>query len=249
MIDADTIATWRINYGLEGRTPAEAAKYWQDGIYGAAPSGAVAALGTCINEFERLRSDYDLLKRAVNESGDCLPACDADGHAEQCPNVNIHVVLQDQQREVEYLRTERDMTTIRAENAERALERVEARLAECEAENARLVAANKARDEFLRGHRYKRTEMDMYIDLCESQMADLKAQLAEAQDELAQWRATGESVTRNEYVLSARLAEVERLLQEVYDGRQSLMSVGLVYRIGHTLNHRPADSASVEGEK
>lgn len=132
MIDADTIATWRINYGLEGRTPAEAAKYWQDGIYGAAPSGAVAVLGTCINEFERLRSDYDLLKRAVNESGDCLPACDADGHAEQCPNVNIHVVLQDQQREVEYLRTERDMTTIRAENAERALERVEARLARYE---------------------------------------------------------------------------------------------------------------------
>lgn len=41
----------------------------------------------------------------------------------------------------------------------------------------------------------------------------------------------------------ARLAKVERLLQEVYDGRQSLMSVGLVYRIGHTLNHRPADSA------
>lgn len=35
------------------------------------------------------------------------------------------------------------------------------------------------------------------------------------------------------------------LLQEVYDGRQSLMSVGLVYRIGHTLNHRAADSAEV----
>lgn len=41
-----------------------------------------------------------------------------------------------------------------------------------------------------------------------------------------------------------RLAEAEALLQEVYDGRQSLMSIGLVYRIGHTLNHRLADSAS-----
>lgn len=92
------------------------------------------------------------------------------------------------------------------------------RLAEAEADNARLVAANKARDEFLRGHRYKHSEVDGYIDLCESQMADLKAQLAEAQDELAQWRATGESVTRNEYVLSARLAEAKadmaRLLRD-----------------------------------
>ena len=44
--------------------------------------------------------------------------------------------------------------------------------------------------------------------------------------------------------LRSRLAEAEALLQEVYDGRQSLMSVGLVYRIGHTLNHRPADSAT-----
>ena len=56
-----------------------------------------------------------------------------------------------------------------------------ARLAEAEAENARLVAANKARDEFLRGHRYKHSEVDGYIDLCESQMATLKARLADAE--------------------------------------------------------------------
>lgn len=55
------------------------------------------------------------------------------------------------------------------------------RLAESEAENARLVAANKARNEFLRGHRYKRTAMDGYIDLCESRIAGLKARLAEAE--------------------------------------------------------------------
>lgn len=58
------------------------------------------------------------------------------------------------------------------------------RLAEAEADNARFVAANKARDEFLRGHRYKHSEVDGYIDLCESQMADLKARLAEVESRL-----------------------------------------------------------------
>lgn len=48
--------------------------------------------------------------------------------------------------------------------------------------------------------------------------------------------------------LRSQLAEYERLLQEVYDCRQSLMSIGLVYRIGHTLNHRPADSAEAAGK-
>jgi chromosome segregation ATPase len=60
------------------------------------------------------------------------------------------------------------------------------RLAEAEAENARLVAANKARDEFLRGHRYKHSEVDGYINLCESQMATLKARLAEADRDMDQ---------------------------------------------------------------
>jgi hypothetical protein len=63
-----------------------------------------------------------------------------------------------------------------------------ARLAEAEAENARLVSANKARDEFLRGHRYKRSEMDVYVDLCESQMAEIKARLAEAERDAARYR-------------------------------------------------------------
>lgn len=65
------------------------------------------------------------------------------------------------------------------------VESLRSRLAEAEADNARLVAANKARDEFLRGHRYKHSEVDGYIDLCESQMADLKAQLAEAERTIA----------------------------------------------------------------
>jgi hypothetical protein len=60
------------------------------------------------------------------------------------------------------------------------IESLRSRLAEAEAENARLVAANKARDEFLRGHRYKHSEVDGYINLCESQIATLKARLADA---------------------------------------------------------------------
>lgn len=46
---------------------------------------------------------------------------------------------------------------------------------------------------------------------------------------------------RKTKTLEARLAEVERLLQEVYDCRHSPMSIGLVYRIGHTLNRRKGE--------
>lgn len=36
----------------------------------------------------------------------------------------------------------------------------------------------------------------------------------------------------------ARLAEAERLLQECFDARATTPSIGLVYRVGHYLNHR-----------
>ena len=58
-------------------------------------------------EIERLRAEvarYELLKRAVNESGDCLPTCDSAAHDKRCPNVNMHVALEDQQHEIERLR-------------------------------------------------------------------------------------------------------------------------------------------------
>jgi hypothetical protein len=73
----------------------------------------------------------------------------------------------------------------------------------------------------------------------EGRVEELRSRLAGME---AAWRNACERGDK----AAARLAEVEALLQEVYDGRQSLMSVGLVYRIGHTLNHRPADSASAE---
>ena len=53
-IDAKMLSDWRINYGLVSRTPAEAMNWWHDHMNGKAPAGAVAALGLCINEIERL---------------------------------------------------------------------------------------------------------------------------------------------------------------------------------------------------
>lgn len=54
MIDAETIRVWRINYGLDTRTPAEAMRWWSGEMHGCAPAGAVAALGICLDEIERL---------------------------------------------------------------------------------------------------------------------------------------------------------------------------------------------------
>lgn len=56
MIDTDMIRCWRINYGLDIRTPEEAMRWWHEHNNGMAPAGAVAALGLCLNEIERLRS-------------------------------------------------------------------------------------------------------------------------------------------------------------------------------------------------
>jgi predicted DNA-binding transcriptional regulator AlpA len=51
------IACWQVNYGLDTRTPADAMRYWDERCNGMAPAGAVAALGLCIDEIERLRSE------------------------------------------------------------------------------------------------------------------------------------------------------------------------------------------------
>jgi hypothetical protein len=54
-IQQSTIECWRINYGLDTRTPAEAANWWHASMQGCAPSGCVAALGVALDELERLR--------------------------------------------------------------------------------------------------------------------------------------------------------------------------------------------------
>ena len=56
MITDDMIECWKVNYGLDKRTPEEAMRWWHDGNGGMAPAGAVAALGLCLLEIERLRT-------------------------------------------------------------------------------------------------------------------------------------------------------------------------------------------------
>jgi hypothetical protein len=55
-VDQATIDCWRVNYGLDKRTPAQAAKWWSDTMRGLAPSGCVAALGVALDELEALRA-------------------------------------------------------------------------------------------------------------------------------------------------------------------------------------------------
>jgi Lar family restriction alleviation protein len=50
LISAAMIECWRANYGLDQRTPADAARYWSDTCAGMAPAGAVAALGLALEE-------------------------------------------------------------------------------------------------------------------------------------------------------------------------------------------------------
>lgn len=56
MLSDESINCWRINYGLDQRTPAAAMCWWSERANGMAPAGAVAALGLCLQEIERLRA-------------------------------------------------------------------------------------------------------------------------------------------------------------------------------------------------
>jgi len=67
-VDQATIDCWRVNYGLDKRTPAEAAKWWSNTMYAAAPSGCVAALGIALDELEAMR------KASTHQSADALDA-------------------------------------------------------------------------------------------------------------------------------------------------------------------------------
>jgi hypothetical protein len=59
-VTPEAISDWRTNYDLHGRTPIEAAMLWASRVPpGYAPAGAVAALGTAIQEIERLWAEQD----------------------------------------------------------------------------------------------------------------------------------------------------------------------------------------------
>jgi hypothetical protein len=58
-VDETLISDWRINYGLDARSPADAMRWWHQNMDGKCPAGAVAALGLCINEIEHLRAELE----------------------------------------------------------------------------------------------------------------------------------------------------------------------------------------------
>ncbi len=55
-LDDETINCWKINYGLDKRTPEEAMRWWFNACNSMAPAGAVAALGLALEEIERLKA-------------------------------------------------------------------------------------------------------------------------------------------------------------------------------------------------
>jgi hypothetical protein len=94
-VDQATIDCWRANYGLDKRTPAEAANWWSESMRGFAPSGCVAALGVALDELDALRKDAERyrrwrkdytsaryegdMKNVVNAMADALDADAVDG--------------------------------------------------------------------------------------------------------------------------------------------------------------------------
>ena len=99
-ITQEVIDCWRINYGLDKRSPAEAAKWWEMNCQGFAPSGAVAALGTALDEIDRLRADIH----------SCHPVCTRAG----CVNDRLLRVAQKRAAE-EKAQKEKEKARVKAE--------------------------------------------------------------------------------------------------------------------------------------
>lgn len=74
-VDAKMLNDWRTNYNLVGRTPAEAMRWWHDHMNGKAPAGAVAALGLCINEIERLTAALQWEQSRAERQGTHADGC------------------------------------------------------------------------------------------------------------------------------------------------------------------------------
>ena len=58
-ITQEMVDCWRANYGLDTRSPVDAARYWSDACAGMAPAGAVAALGLLLQERDALRKEAE----------------------------------------------------------------------------------------------------------------------------------------------------------------------------------------------
>ncbi len=79
MIDADIIACWRINYGLDSRGPEHAARWWHEMNDGKAPAGAVAALGLCLEEIKNHAAFVARVREIAEKLIEGDPANSTDG--------------------------------------------------------------------------------------------------------------------------------------------------------------------------
>lgn len=68
-ITDDMISCWRVNYGLDTRSPEDAMRMWNDQFNGMAPAGAVAALGLALQHIDQLRADLDALRDQIRAIG------------------------------------------------------------------------------------------------------------------------------------------------------------------------------------
>ena len=84
MIDAETINCWKLNYGLDNRTPADAMRWWHDNDNGRAPAGAVAALGLCLDEIEALKATISRLLRYAYHEEECAVVASHYRHTPPC---------------------------------------------------------------------------------------------------------------------------------------------------------------------
>ena len=72
----ESIACWRVNYGLDTRSPEDAMRYWSERCAGMAPAGAVAALGFALLELEALRKDAERYRWLKSSESLAWPSVD-----------------------------------------------------------------------------------------------------------------------------------------------------------------------------
>ena len=65
-VSQEVIDCWRKNYGLDKRTPAEAARWWHDNLDRKAPAAVVAALGIALDDLDMLRAEIERLRAAAD---------------------------------------------------------------------------------------------------------------------------------------------------------------------------------------
>ena len=70
MVTQEMVDCWRVNYGLDKRTPEDAMRYWAETVYGCSPAGAVAALGLVLEERDQMRLALMIAEAALADIGD-----------------------------------------------------------------------------------------------------------------------------------------------------------------------------------